>query len=390
MKKLFYSTPVKFTWMIGLLSVFFVTECVAQQPNDFTYKPVPVNLLPSASILASLHQKADAVAQGAYDLTSALPSGYVKDGSVDYTSYLQQALRSHPKVVFPDFPVMISPKGLILVSNSILIFKPSSKLIIQPSNLPHYNALMLYNVNNVAIYFPVIEGDRKAHSGTGGEWGHGINISGSTNIQVINPKVADCWGDGIYIGKTSSRGCQNIYICYAELDYNRRNGISIVSVDSLNLVHPVISNTNGTRPMAGIDIEPNDNTDVLKNINIDSPVTFNSYMGISVELIGIPGVSDKNVGITINGHLDEQSYFPFGVGMFPKSKDASNVSGNIKIVNPIWKDNKKPLYYAGEFNHTGPMIEFRHVQIVRGKNVHPEDLDKVKNTLAEKDKIAFH
>ncbi|MGN6639095.1 MAG: right-handed parallel beta-helix repeat-containing protein [Mucilaginibacter sp.] len=390
MEKLFYSTPVKFTWLMGLLSVFFVTQCVAQQPDNFTYKPVPSSFLPSASTLAPYHRKADAIAQNAYDLTNALPSGYVTDGSVDYTSYLQQGIKSHPNVVFPDFPVMISPHGLMLASNSIVIFKPKSKLIIQPSALPNYSGLTLYNVNNVAVYFPVIVGDRKSHTGTTGEWGQGINISGSSNIQIINPNVSECWGDGIYIGKTKQMGSKNISIYYAVLDHDRRNGISVINADTLEIIQPVISNINGTSPMAGIDIEPNDNEDIVDHIVIDKAKTFNTRQGISIELIGLAGAKRKTVNIDINGHVDSKSYTAFAVGLFPKVHNVNDIDGNIRINGSSWKDNSKPFYYAGEFHDFGPTVELKNVKVTN-KNIERTDvLDKARNDMANRERLLIH
>src|SRR5690606_19325967 len=36
-----------------------------------------------------------------------LPKNYVKDGTVDYTNYLQKVLNENKNVVFPNFPIRI-------------------------------------------------------------------------------------------------------------------------------------------------------------------------------------------------------------------------------------------------------------------------------------------
>src|SRR3546814_5224551 len=93
---------------------------------------------------------------------------------------------------------------------------------------------------------------------------------------IYNPKISFCWGDGIYIAKKGVNNARNIVIEDAHCDRNRRNGISIISVDGLKLIRPRISNSDGTRPMAGIDIEPNTVEDNINDISIVNPITINN------------------------------------------------------------------------------------------------------------------
>src|ERR1700740_1030002 len=58
----------------------------------------------------------------AYNVQNALPSGYVTDGSVDYTSFIQNAVSQHSSVVFPGFPIMVNDAGINIGSNKTLTF----------------------------------------------------------------------------------------------------------------------------------------------------------------------------------------------------------------------------------------------------------------------------
>lgn len=363
------------------------------QTWKFNYATIPSQYQPTAANLAPYRQQAAAAKSGAYDLTKSLPQGYVTDGSVDYTKYIQQGINSNTNVVFPNFPVLINHTGISLKSNSIVVFDEQSRLILIPSDVANYQMLSLYNVQNIKVYFPVLEGDRKKHIGTKGEWGMGISIAGASNVEIINPKIASCWGDGIYIGK-AAKTSSNITIDYAVLDYNRRNGVSIVSVDGLNMIHPLVCNTNGTDPMAGIDFEPNGNSDVLNNILIDGPVTFNnSKYGIAVSIWALRGRVDKDANITIKNHIDDRSNNAFLYYAFRDANESNSFGGSIQVINPKWKNNKVTFQRLG-FSKNGPSMNFQNVSVSNNKSgsdiTQPDSIKRMKRNFGNDGKIAFH
>jgi parallel beta-helix repeat protein len=99
-------------------------------------------------------------------------------------------------------------------------------------------------------------GDRTTHTGTSGEWGMGIYIgANSSNVTVQNVTINNCWGDGIYVYTTVSPS--NIAINNILSDNNRRQGLSIINVDGITVTNSTFSNTQGTGPECGIDLEPN-------------------------------------------------------------------------------------------------------------------------------------
>ena len=63
---------------------------------------------------------------GSIMLTDYLPRNFVRDGSMDYTSFIQIALIKNPNIVFPDFPVLINDSGLEIPSNRTLTFLKGS------------------------------------------------------------------------------------------------------------------------------------------------------------------------------------------------------------------------------------------------------------------------
>jgi len=387
MKKFPPITPLKMMILSLIVSVSISAKnCNAQ--SGFQVKPIPAQYKPSADLLSPYREKANAEKSTAYDLTKSLPQGYVTDGSVDYTTYLQQGINSNAKVVFPNFPVLVNKSGLGLKSNSTVIFDTNSKLILAPTDAANYQILSIYNVQNVKLYFPVLEGERKNHKGTKGEWGMGLYIAGATNIDIINPVISDCWGDGIYLGRTTTSS-KDIRIFCPVLNDNRRNGISVVSANGLTIRKAVVCNTNGRDPQAGIDFEPNGNADVLSNILIDAPLTFNNAkIGIAVSIWAMRGKVDKDATITIRNHVDDSSDNAFLYYGFRDTQDANSMNGHIQVLNPKWKNNRMSFVRMGH-SERGPNIEFNNVSVSKNNTEQPDSLKRLKRNFGGA-KIDFH
>ncbi|CAL1519258.1 right-handed parallel beta-helix repeat-containing protein [Chitinophaga sp. MM2321] len=378
--------------------------------KPFVFTGLPAQYMPQmpAAILA----EANAAAKKAFDLTTLLPAGYKKDGSVDYTSYLQNGLDKNRDVVFPDFPVLISEKGLTVSSNSNLYFRSGSKIIMKPNNLETFEIIRLHGVNNVNIYNACLIGDRKGHTGKTGEHGMGIAIRSSRDINLYSPRISECWGDGIYIGWRTRQvvddhyiPSDNVNIYNGLIDFNRRNGISIVCGRNIKISKTVIANTYGTLPMSGIDIEPNEPKDIINNIQIDSLTTFNNARdGILIVLTRLPSAANNvNTNIVIKDHLDDRSYGAMRIGSGFRRGDRE-LTGQIKVINPVWKNNEMPFRYRSNYQML-PATELKNVKIENNassnmakgavntfstpvKNVNNQDaLKKIKTALSKESKI---
>lgn len=277
-----------------------------------------------------------AVDSTSYDLRKSLPIGFVTDGSIDYTTYVQAALVNNKNITFPSFPILINDSGLTISSNTTITFSAGSELRMKPTANFGYNMLTMRNATNVTLINPVLIGDRYKHLGTTGEWGMGIAIYGGSNITVISPKAKEMWGDGIYIGVEDKVIPENITIKDAVLEYNRRDGISISAVNGLVLESPYAAFSNATKPMAGIAFEPNNNTQEIKNVKINNPKTReNSGAGIFVDFGNLMGGGQKKVDVTITNHEDFKSYW--GVKAMSRISDGiSTIQGDLKLINPKW------------------------------------------------------
>jgi parallel beta-helix repeat protein len=277
-----------------------------------------------------------------FSIKSILPLNYVKDGSYDYTDYVQQALNKYNNITFPGFPILINDKGLYLKSNSRITFMPGSRLILKPTSKNNYSILQMRNVSNVTLINPVIIGDRAMHLGTEGEWGMGISIYSSSNITITGANVSNCWGDGIYISRVKNGSSPiMVHISNSSLSFNRRDGISIISVDGLLLDSIYSANCNGTLPMSGINFEPESYKDDLLNIEVRNVKTENNPgNGMQIGLKKLYGGSNKKIDIKIINHTDISSNIAFKISdNISRRVNNESISGTILIQNPDWKNN---------------------------------------------------
>lgn len=159
------------------------------------------------------------------------------------------------------------------VNNSAPIIIPSNvywhnsaTIQLLPSDYTHYAIVSIKQVNNVVIDGGVFIGDLKTHTGTKGEWGHGIKVEGSSNVTIKNLQTIECWGDGIDLveGEYVSRlkvgvgNCNRVIIDNVKSLYNRRQGLSIEAAENVVVKNSEFAYTGRikqTAPSAGIDIE---------------------------------------------------------------------------------------------------------------------------------------
>src|SRR4029078_9917465 len=134
-----------------------------------------------------------------------------------------------------------------------------------PNDSKKYSVLSISGVSNVAITGGTLEGERDQHKGEKGEWGMGIHIDDDASHIVINGVTArKMWGDGFYV-----QGASDVKFCSVIADGNRRQGLSIISADRVIVLNSIFKNTQGTRPSAGIDFEPDDADQKVTDVRIE-------------------------------------------------------------------------------------------------------------------------
>ena len=280
------------------------TSTPALRKRNFLAKPLMI-------AAASLSLSAVALPAAAGNWWSATPGvsigsatinvrnkGARGNGSHNDTAAIQAAIDALPNsggtVVVPAGIYMVDAvKSIRLHSHTRLLLKDGAELHVIPNSASWHYAIRAWGVNNVVVTGGKIVGDRARHRGRGGEWGMGISVLGSRNVLIKDVNVSNFWGDGLYVGANHGTRSNGVTINHVVSTHNRRQGLSITPATHVYVVNSTFSNTQGTAPQGGLDIEPQDQgkTDTVRLEHN----TFSGNRGNGIELhANISGITITN------------------------------------------------------------------------------------------------
>jgi hypothetical protein len=204
------------------------------------------------------------------------------DGRTNDTSAIQKAIDevagTGGTVYIPDGTYRVNAeKGKRLVLKSKMTLKLSSKATLKmyPTDQKVYSILWIPKAHDVTVRGGTLVGDRRNHKGRGGEWGFGIAIQkGSKRIAISNVRAREMWGDGFYVDDAT-----DVAFCSVRAERNRRQGLSIIHGDRILVTRSVFRDTKGTRPGAGIDLEPDGPDQSISNVRIERSKFVNNEGG---------------------------------------------------------------------------------------------------------------
>jgi len=218
------------------------------------------------------------------ELTEAKASWWGFD-PVDSTKALQAAIDSGARrVVVEDMgtPWIVTP--INLASDQEVVFEQgvvveAKKGEFHGGNDSLFNIVLKQNVslvgNGAVLRMQRKDYDKPPYAKA--EWRHVVNIKSSSNVKLYGLTLAESGGDGIYLG-TAKRGVTNkdIHIKDVVCDGNYRQGISVITAESLLIENTTMKNTAGTAPQAGIDFEPNHASERLVNCVMRNCISENN------------------------------------------------------------------------------------------------------------------
>lgn len=174
-----------------------------------------------------------------------------KTGATDVTEAFRKLTLSGGKV--PAGTYMIDPTKTIKVAAGKTLDITGCTFRLKSNGAIGYCGIELAGDNSKLVGGEII-GDRDTHDYTIAsthEWGYGVRISGK-GCTVDGTKCRDCTGDGFNVDSA-----QDFTIANVVSDNNRRQGISVTDASNGLVADSQFLNTNGTKPQAGVDIEPN-------------------------------------------------------------------------------------------------------------------------------------
>jgi hypothetical protein len=137
---------------------------------------------------------------------------------------------------------------------------------------------------------------------TSGEFRHCLNIAGANNVTITGIACNNSGGDGLYIGEGRQGFSSNVTVSQSTFDNNRRQGFSLISGKNILIDSCTFSNTNGTAPEAGIDIEPNVPSNVLQNIVFTNNTSTGNHGHGFMTTIDNLNSSSAPISVTISNH----------------------------------------------------------------------------------------
>lgn len=213
------------------------------------------------------------------------------DGVHDDTAAFQAAVDALPtaggtvEVAAGDY--LIDPtRSVRLRSRMHLALAAGATLRAMPNAKPKTNVLLGERLQDLEISGGRIIGERDAHLGTEGEWGHGIRLRACQRVTLRDIRISRCWGDGISAGGYMSRGRwsqpgSDLLLVGVVCEGNRRQGLTLGSYRGVRVRDCRFNGNGGTAPGAGIDIEPD--ADVARDIVIeDCEASGNRGAGIQL------------------------------------------------------------------------------------------------------------
>jgi hypothetical protein len=271
---------------VVISSVLALQNCarVIEPPEDVAFVNTTSNLLPDSLLI-------QAVLRGERSDANASWWGFSETNA---TSMLQDAINSGAKVVF--VPKMGQPwtvDPLFLASNQEIVFERGVTVLARKGSFKgrFEDLVAAEGKENIIIrgYGAKFEMRREDYVGpeyVRGEWRHCLALHGAKNIRIYGLRLVKAGGDGLFIGEGPDNFCSNILIQDVECDSNYRQGISVISAKGLTIENCRLTNTYGTAPQAGIDLEPDAPYHQLVDCTIRGCyITGNRYYGIVVSMI---------------------------------------------------------------------------------------------------------
>lgn len=182
---------------------------------------------------------------------------------------------------------------------------------------------------------------------TAGESRHCISVRGARNAVIQGFELVRSGGDGITLNNKTDNLTPpyNTVIKDVICDDNHRQGMSIISADTVTVTNCIFRRTNGTKPQAGVDIEPSRVTDTIRGIRFFG-CEFSDNAGNNVEInlnrlnrANLPPVDVSFDSCLISGAwLSAQTN---GMAFFSVAPPPNGPTGSIVVKNTVIRDTAR-------------------------------------------------
>lgn len=275
------------------------------------------------------------------------------DGVADDTSAIQKAVDSDSKLVLFSKHYLVSDDGstlapiIKLANNKKYSFIAESDITIKATSNTGYEILSIRDKENITIVNPIVNGDRYTHIGTDGEWGMGIAIRNAKNITILQPKIYNCFGDGMYVDVVDG-----LFVDYFFASHCRRAGLSIERGKNVNIGTVECEFIDAALPKVACSLEMDNPNSSLENINIGKIISRNTPNAFCI-------LYDKDLQSTEQCKIEVNigTILSYGGYVSIRSAKSNLYSGSIKIDDIFLSDLQKESQtlseiYSNEYVNT--------------------------------------
>jgi hypothetical protein len=246
------------------------------------------------------------------------------------------------------------PAAIVMKSNVRLVFSNGAQVTLEPNDKIGYQMIVCDDLSNFAIVNAHLTGDKAGHTGGTGEWGMCLSLLGCTGFTIDGGTFQKGWGDGIYVGAGTQGYCLRGRIVNVNCDDNRRQAMSIISVDDVEIAGGRFTNTSGTTPQCGIDIEPNNSTERLRGLRIIDPYFEGNAADGLLMFLGSLRATTMPVDIVVRGlHSFEDLR---GLELNTTGASGNHVTGRIVIERPYIESSRRSGIRITRWDKTGPEV----------------------------------
>jgi hypothetical protein len=255
---------------------------------------------------ASAQEKPEVAAAAQQDENRVVKASWWGFDPADSTLALQTAIDSGARKVIVENvgrPWVVTP--IQLASNQELYFEPGVEIVarrgaFKGANDCLFSATLKENVilRGYGANLRMWRDDYASSAYIKAEWRHVLQFKSCANVRVLGLILSEGGGDGIYLG-TAKRGItnRNVVIKDVVCDRNYRQGISVISAQDLLIEGAQLTNTGGTPPGAGIDFEPNNSDEMIKDCVVRNCVVSNNR-GDGV-VVGLGNLDANSVPVSL-------------------------------------------------------------------------------------------
>lgn len=324
----------------------------------FRYNPTSTANDDGAMVIRNNNRRYERVYDGTVNVNWF---GIFGDGTTDQTAALQTLLNNtkYTTLFFPKSAVSYRIGNVRIYSNKTLWFEDGT--LIEGLRTAINGAMFfMYDAQNIVIKGTNVVVSDPNPNYAGSEMRVIFFMGGVTNALIEGIAANNGGGDGFYIGPGSAKKyCENIKLLNVSADKNRRQGISITGGKNIEIVNAVLTNTNGIAPGAGIDVEPGLAENITENIRIINPITRNNS---GAGIIVAPGAfvnTGHVIDVAVSNHIDEGSAYGFLV-----TGVTGSVPGTIVIENPIWKNSRGCAFVSRNWSHKAPAVLVQNPTVI--------------------------